>query len=86
MRYKGIVEKCTFCDHRIKNGKLPYCVERCPADARIFGDLNDPDSSVNQIIGKYMPMRLKEHLGTEPKIFYVRDFNAGRYKGTKGSI
>jgi len=80
LRKKGIIEKCTFCDHRLKSGKLPYCVERCPSDARIFGDLNDPNSNVNKILSKYRPMRLKEHEGTEPKVYYVRDFNPGVYE------
>ncbi len=86
LRYKGIVEKCTFCDHRVKRGKLPYCVLRCPAEARIFGDLNDPNSKVNQLLGKYSSMRLKEHLGTEPKIFYVREYNPASYRKDIGSV
>lgn len=86
LRYKGIVEKCTFCDHRLKQGKLPYCVKRCPAKARIFGDLNDPNSKVNQILGKYAPYRLREHLGTEPKVYYVRSFNPSNYKKSFGSL
>ncbi|MCQ9205929.1 MAG: 4Fe-4S dicluster domain-containing protein [Omnitrophica bacterium] len=86
LRQKGIVEKCTFCDHRLKQGKLPYCVKRCPAKARIFGDLNDPNSKVNEILGKYSPYRLREHLGTEPKVYYVRSFNPSNYKKSFGSI
>ena len=86
LRYKGISEKCTFCDHRVKDGKLPFCVTGCPANARIFGDLNDPNSEVSKILGKYRPWRLKEHLGTEPKVFYVRSFNPGTYQTTKGNI
>ena len=86
LRYKGIVEKCTFCDHLVKEGKLPFCVQACPADARIFGDLNDPNSAVTKLLSKYRPMRLKEHLGTEPKVFYIREFNPGGYKATKGSV
>ena len=86
VRYKGIVEKCTFCDHRIKQGKLPRCVELCPANARIVGDLNDASSEVNKIISKYRPWRLKEHVGTKPKVFYVRNFNAGNYRTTKGNV
>lgn len=86
LRLKGIVEKCTFCDHRLKQGKLPYCVMRCPAQARIFGDLKDPNSKVNEILGRYKPTRLREHLGTEPKVYYVRDFNSGKYQKNRGSI
>lgn len=86
LRKKEIVEKCTFCDHRVENGELPYCVEACPADARIFGDLNDPKSEVRKILGKYRPFRREEHLGTKPKVFYVRNINPGHYRRTKGSI
>lgn len=86
LRTKGIVEKCTLCDHRVTKGELPYCVEACPANARIFGDLNDPNSEVNQLLGKYRSWRIKEHLGTEPKVFYVRSFNPNASVKTKGSI
>jgi molybdopterin-containing oxidoreductase family iron-sulfur binding subunit len=86
LRYKGIVEKCTFCDHRAREGKLPHCVISCPAHARVFGDLNDPDSEVSKLLNKYRPLRLKEHLGTEPKVFYIRGFNPSNYRKTKGSV
>jgi molybdopterin-containing oxidoreductase family iron-sulfur binding subunit len=85
-RPKGVVEKCTFCDHRINEGKIPYCVEACPADARIFGDLDKPDSRVNQILGKYKPYRLKERLGTQPNVYYIRSFNPANYQRTKGGV
>ena len=86
IRPKDVVEKCTFCDHRLANGELPYCVEVCPTDARIFGDLDDPDSEVNQLLGKYMPSRLREDIGTEPKVYYVRSFQPGGYEKTKGGL
>lgn len=85
IRPQGVVEKCTFCDHRVSKGQLPYCVEVCPASARIFGDLDDPDSEVNQLIGKYQTARLREALGTEPKVYYIRSFQPGGYEKTKGS-
>ncbi len=86
LRTKGIVEKCTLCDHLLEAGEVPYCVDRCPASARIIGDLNDPKSAVSRLLGRYRPMRLKEHLGTEPKVFYVRSFNPAGYKKTKGAL
>jgi len=85
-RPKGVVEKCTFCDHRLRQGKLPFCVEACPADARIFGDLDKPNSKVNQLLGKFKPFRLKERLGTKPNVYYIRSFNPAGYKKTKGGI
>jgi molybdopterin-containing oxidoreductase family iron-sulfur binding subunit len=86
IRPQGVVEKCTFCDHRLRNGQLPYCVEACPADARIFGDLDDPSSKINQLLGKYRPLRLREDLGTEPKVYYIRTFNPGGYEKSKGGV
>jgi len=83
-RYKGVVEKCNFCVHRLTEGELPRCVEECPCEARIFGDLNDPDSKVNEVLGKYNPDVLKEDEGTEPTVKYVRDYNGGSYEAGVG--
>lgn len=85
-RYKGVVEKCTFCYHRVREGELPACVEACPSDARIFGDLNDPESKVSELVSTYSSKRRKEEKGTEPKVHYVRDFNGGGYERSKGSV
>ncbi|MDF1531282.1 MAG: 4Fe-4S dicluster domain-containing protein [Methanosarcinales archaeon] len=71
----GVVEKCTLCDHRVKHNLKPYCVERCPARGRVFGDLDDPASNVNQLLAKYSYFRLREEEGTEPKVFYIRSFS-----------
>jgi molybdopterin-containing oxidoreductase family iron-sulfur binding subunit len=86
IRSKGVPEKCNFCLHRLRRGLLPACVEACPCNARIFGDLNDPNSEVSRLLGKYKPSRRKEHLGTSPKVFYIRSYNRGAYKSTKGSV
>jgi molybdopterin-containing oxidoreductase family iron-sulfur binding subunit len=74
VRAKGIVEKCTFCSHRLAEDKLPWCVESCPADARIFGDLNDPDSPPRQALAKHAPRVLQKDKGTSPRVFYIRDY------------
>lgn len=75
IRTKGLVEKCTFCEHRIKNELLPRCVEACPSDARVFGNLSDPGSEISGLVEKSRPFRLREELGTGPHIFYINHFN-----------
>lgn len=71
MRDSGVVEKCTFCVHRTRKGLLPACVEACPVGARTFGDLNDEESPVSRLLRTRVTVRLKEHLGTKPRVFYV---------------
>jgi molybdopterin-containing oxidoreductase family iron-sulfur binding subunit len=66
-----VVEKCTFCVHRTRNGQKPACVEACPVGARTFGDLSDPESDVSVLLKTRRVIRLKEELGTEPMIWYV---------------
>lgn len=66
-----VIEKCTFCIHRVRNGMNTACTEACPVGARIFGDLNDPESAVSQILKTKKVFRLKEGLGAEPMIWYV---------------
>lgn len=67
----GVAEKCTFCAQYTSKGEEPACVRGCPGKVRIFGDLDDPNSEVSKLIKKRQPVRLKEELGTSPKVFYL---------------
>ncbi len=88
MRPKGVVEKCTFCHHRILRAKdaaraegrelrdgdvVPACAESCPAQAILFGDLDDPESRLSRAIRSPRAYRPHEDLGTEPKVWYLSE-------------
>ncbi len=87
VRPKGIVEKCTFCSHRLQKAKetarfedrplreedyQPACVEACPADAMTFGDLEQELGRVSELAESPRAERLREDLGTEPKVIFLR--------------
>lgn len=68
----GYVDKCTFCEHRVQEGKVPACVETCPSGARVFGDLNDPSSQVSKSIAHAVRAEvLKPGTGANPSLFYL---------------
>lgn len=67
----GNARKCQFCIHRLEAGMLPACVTTCIGEATFFGDKNDNDSLVSELIGSPRVMRLKEELGTSPKVYYL---------------
>lgn len=69
-RPKGVVEKCTFCIQRTREGRYPACVEACPVGARKFGNLLDKDSEIRYIIENKRVMVLKADLNTMPRFFY----------------
>ncbi len=69
-RYRGVVEKCHFCLQRTREGRYPACVEICPAGARKFGNLLDPESEIRLVLENFRTFRLKEELNTQPKFFY----------------
>ena len=90
VRRRGVMEKCTFCIQRIqriqflaksegrqvRDGEIqPACVHACPTNALIFGNLTDPDSQVSQQARSQRRMRILEHLGTEPSIYYLKGGN-----------
>ncbi len=69
--YKGVIEKCTWCVHRLDKGLLPACVANCPAFALHFGDLDDPNSVVSRLLMKKRSFRLLEEVGTQPRVYYL---------------
>ncbi len=69
-RMKGVVEKCTFCIQRVRNGRYPACVEICPVGARKFGNLLDPKSEIRYILENKRVLVLKQELNTQPKFYY----------------
>lgn len=71
IRPDDVVEKCTFCYHRVLNGLQPACVDACPSQARIFGDQEDPNSKISQVLKAQKSFRLKEEEGTRPNVHYV---------------
>jgi phenylacetyl-CoA:acceptor oxidoreductase subunit 1 len=82
-RPRGVVEKCSFCYQRIDRGlalgltpgvdadATPACVVACPTGARLFGDLNDPQSNVSQVLRKHASFCLRQDLGTTPHVYYL---------------
>ncbi len=72
VRPKGVAEKCTLCKERTGEGEVPMCVRVCPARARIFGDLDDPESTASQAIAHNDSFQLLEELGTNPQVYYLR--------------
>jgi molybdopterin-containing oxidoreductase family iron-sulfur binding subunit len=68
----GNVRKCHFCLHRLNAGMLPACTTTCVGAATYFGDMNDPESLVSHLIGNENVERLREDMGTEPKVYYLR--------------
>ncbi len=80
---RGVAQKCTFCQDRIDFGKengltpgvdpdaTPACANACIADALVFGDLDDPDSRVWEVLNSHESFRMHEELGTEPGFYYL---------------
>jgi molybdopterin-containing oxidoreductase family iron-sulfur binding subunit len=73
-RRQGVMEKCHFCIQRTRAGRYPACLEVCPAGARKFGNILDPNSEVSYILKtKRVFIQLKEELGTLPRFYYYFD-------------
>lgn len=64
-------QKCTFCAHLLDQGwEVPRCVESCPTDAIIFGDLDDPESAISKLKASGKFERLRPEFGVNPKVLY----------------
>ena len=68
---KHVVEKCTFCWHRLAHDEGPACMELCPGRARFWGDLDDPDSEVSKLLQKKKYNKLLSDRGTNPTTHYL---------------
>jgi Fe-S-cluster-containing dehydrogenase component len=82
-RPRGVVEKCTFCAHRLDaaaerglrpgydRAATPACAVICPTEARVFGDLKDPESPSSVALKDREAVVLRSELGTNPRVFYL---------------
>ncbi len=85
-RMRGVVEKCTFCHHRLLKARskayldgidpneatyVPACAEACPTKAITFGNLLDPESEVAKLSKDPRAFRILAKLNTEPKVYYL---------------
>ena len=73
IRPMGVMEKCTWCLHRTRVGRLPACLEACPTGSRVFGDILDESSDIRWVLQHKRVFVLKEDLGTLPRFFYFFD-------------
>jgi Fe-S-cluster-containing dehydrogenase component len=68
----GTAQKCTFCAHRVDEGREPACVEACPTNCRIFGDLDDPYSVPSKLIRQRNAQQPREEADTNTAVSYLR--------------
>lgn len=68
---KGNARKCHFCLHRLEVGQLPMCTTTCIGRATFFGDHNDPDSWVTELIARNNVQTLLPHKNTKPNVYYI---------------
>jgi len=80
----GTADKCDFCLHRVSQGVAPSCVNTCQGRARIFGDVNDPDSEIARLINTNPVTVLRPGQGTEPMVFYIDAEHAGEHDRARG--
>ena len=86
VRTRGVMEKCTFCIQRIREAKelakaenrkvkdgevVPACMQTCPANAIVFGNIMDPESQIYKLVHERKTHRVLEELGVEPAVYYL---------------
>jgi len=87
VRSRGIMEKCSFCVQRIRratrgkrqvpDGEIsPACVQACPTDTLVFGDMNDPESKVTRMSKDERGYQVLKNLGTDPGVTYLKKVDA----------
>ncbi len=77
--FTGVMEKCTWCVHRVEKGLLPACVVSCPVQTLHFGDLDDPSSEVSRLLKKRHWFHLLEEVGTKPRVYYTGGLPPSHY-------
>ncbi len=80
--FKKVANKCDFCIHRVEQGLVPACVNTCNAKARIFGDINDPETEISRLLMSNNSQVLMEGIGTMPQVYYI-DLVQNAYKPTE---
>ncbi len=80
----GVAEKCDFCLHRVLQGLEPACVVTCTGRARIFGDINDPNSEVSALMASNAVDVLRPGQGTEPNVYYIDMDHADEHDRRRG--
>ncbi len=68
---RGVVEKCTFCSHRLERGVPPACVETCPSKVRLWGDLGEAAGPLRELLEKRDYHVKEPQTGNEPQIYYL---------------
>ena len=82
----GNADKCDFCLHRVSQGVAPACVEACIGDARIFGDINDPESHISREISSNPVTVLRLGQGTQPNVYYIAADHSDEHENEEHGI